>query len=82
MGAIKEGDNPEDYYIEYNALRAYGGASLMGLLSITLVAGLGFAALGSVKSGAISLLPTKKTKTKKTSKLSKLTTKLPKRRKK
>ena len=54
----------------------------MGLLSITMVAGLGFAALGSTKSGLSSILPTKKAKPKKTGALSKLTAKLPKRRKK
>ena len=38
----------------------------MGLASITMVAGLGFAALGSTKSGLSLILPTKKAKPKKT----------------
>lgn len=52
---------------------------MVGLLSLTMVAGLGFAALGSAKSGARSLLPSKKTKP---TKPSKVKTKLPMRRKK
>jgi hypothetical protein len=52
---------------------------LVGILSLTMVAGLGFAALGSAKSGVKSLLPPKRTKP---TKLSKVKAKLPMRRKK
>lgn len=62
MGAIKEGDNPEDYYIEYNALRAYGGLSLMSMIGLTTAAAVGYAVLTKPKAKSKTKLIKRKLK--------------------
>jgi hypothetical protein len=46
LGAIKEGDDIKDYYVEHNKPLAYAAVGGLGLLGITIVGGV---ALGLAK---------------------------------
>ena len=52
LGAIKEGDDIKDYYVEHNKPLAYAAAGGLGLLGITIVGGV---ALGLVKRPFVML---------------------------